>query len=135
MTLAEHNPRPDPTPETPRPWTDQGIGEVYTERAHLTALLAAHYPSVIVFGADPHAPDWPVLYVTLPTGQASWHVSPSDLPLFKHVDAVTSPDGPVWDGHTNEEKYERVAHLAWAVTMATETHRTVSDILATPRES
>jgi hypothetical protein len=120
MTLAEHDPRPDPMlepgiPGALRPWDDQGIGTVYTERAHLTAVLAALFPSVMVFGADPHAPDWPVLYVDLPTGQASWHVSPADLPIFKWVDSVTSPAGPAWDGHTNDEKYDRIARLTQQV--------------------
>lgn len=124
------------TPTDPvRSWDDQGIGSVYTERAHLTALLAAQYPSVLVMGADPDAPNWPVLYVDLPTGQASWHVSPTDLSLFAHVRRETAPDGPVWDGHTNEQKYGRLALLAAAIARPTETHETVTDTLRTMAEA
>lgn len=117
--MTDTSPEPG-IPGALRPWDDQGIGTVYTERAHLTALLAAQYPSVIVEGADPAAPDWPVLYVNLPTGQASWHVSPADLTIFAHVSRVTAPEGPVWDGHTNDQKYERISRLAGLVAEAAE---------------
>lgn len=42
---------------------------------------------------DPSEPEWPVVYIELPTGQVSWH-------LPQHVKA--------WDKHTNEEKHQRV---------------------------
>lgn len=79
-------------------------------RAHLEAHLAADYPSVLVEGADPEAPDWPVLFVELPTGQVSWHVNPADLDLFGHVRRTIAgmPDAPVWDGHTTDEKHARL---------------------------
>ena len=77
---------------------------VYRERAHLVAHLAALYPSVLVYGADPNEPEWPVIYVTLPTGQASWHLSPDDLDLFHHVPTGTQ----AWDGHDTAEKYARL---------------------------
>lgn len=86
---------------------------VYRERAHLVALLAAQYPAVLVYGADPDEPEWPVLFVDLPTGQASWHISPDDLDLFAHVGPrrASDPDAPQWDGHTTAEKYERIDRL------------------------
>lgn len=77
---------------------------VYRERHHLVAHLAAAYPSILVYGADPGAPDWPVLFVDLPTGQVSWHIAPRDIDLFKHVTVGTG----TWDGHTIDEKYERL---------------------------
>jgi hypothetical protein len=82
----------------------------YRERAHLAAHLAAGYPSVLVEGADAEAPDWPVLFVKLPTGQVSWHISPDDLGLFGHVRRTIGgmPDAPAWDGHDTAEKYARV---------------------------
>lgn len=41
---------------------------------------------------DPAEPEWPVIYIELPTGQVSWHL----------------PQHPVaWDGHDTEEKYRR----------------------------
>lgn len=76
---------------------------VYRERAHLLSLLAAIFPSHIQ--PDPAEPDWPVLYIQLPTGQCTWHIRESDIELFAHVRRdVYEP----WDGHTTEEKYERV---------------------------
>lgn len=48
------------------------------------------------FGLDPAEPDWPVAYIELPTGQVSWHMP-------------AHPDS--WDGHTTEEKFERIRAL------------------------
>ena len=76
---------------------------VYRERAHLTAHLAAVYPSVM--GVDAAEPDWPVLYIQLPTGQLSWHIAPEDVPLFTHVRRDPAVE---WDGHSTEEKYARL---------------------------
>lgn len=45
---------------------------------------------------DPKLPEWPVVFIELPTGQVSWH-------LPQH--------GEAWDGHSTEEKYERVHAL------------------------
>jgi hypothetical protein len=41
--------------------------------------------------------DWPVVFIELPTGQVSWHVP-------AHIHA--------YDGHTTEEKYERIHSYA-----------------------
>lgn len=43
---------------------------------------------------DPKEPDWPVVFIELPQGQVSWH-----LPQHTHE----------WDGHTTDEKNQRVA--------------------------
>lgn len=77
---------------------------VYRERAHLVAHLAAVYPSCIGY-TDPSEPDWAVVTVSLPTGQACWHVAPDDMDLFGHV-AATGAE--LWDGHSTAEKYERL---------------------------
>lgn len=42
---------------------------------------------------DPAQPEWPVVYLDLPTGQVSWH-----MPQY----------GQEFDGHTTEQKYRRV---------------------------
>lgn len=55
-------------------------------RAHTLGLVAG-------FRIDPKEPDWPVAFIELPTGQVSWH-------LPQHPNA--------WDGHTTEEKYDRI---------------------------
>ena len=85
----------------------------YRERAHLVALLAAQYPSHIGH-TDPSAPDWAVVTVELPTGQACWHVAPADMDLFGHVEP-TPRYARGWDGHTTDEKYERIAALVRTV--------------------
>lgn len=46
------------------------------------------------FRFDPQEPEWPVAYIELPHGQVSWH-------LPQHVNP--------WDGHTTEEKNNRIA--------------------------
>lgn len=41
---------------------------------------------------DSQEPEWPIVFIELPTGQVSWHM----------------PQHPiVWDGHSTEEKYAR----------------------------
>jgi hypothetical protein len=79
----------------------------YRERAYLIAHLATLYPSHIGY-TDPKCPDWAVITVQLPTGQCSWHIAPSDMDLFTHVRPMT---GSTWDGHTTEEKYQRLHQL------------------------
>lgn len=81
------------------------LDRTYRERARLVALLAMIYPSTL--GDDPELPEWRVVYVRLPTGQASWHISPHDLDLFAHVGDGTEG----WDGHTTEEKHQRIEAL------------------------
>ena len=79
----------------------------YEERNRVVALLAAVFPSVRARTAiEGWSEDWHgCIYITLPTGQASWHYHDSHAHLFAHV-----PEGAaIWDGHTTLEKYERVA--------------------------
>lgn len=80
------------------------MDSVYRERAHLVAHLAAVYPATIGYH-DPDEPEWAVVVIDLPTGQASWHVSPDDMDLFESV-PLSSVN--TWDGHTTEEKYARL---------------------------
>ncbi|UKD55126.1 hypothetical protein L3Q65_45990 [Amycolatopsis sp. FU40] len=42
---------------------------------------------------DPAEPDWPVIYIELPTGQVSWHMPAHSV---------------VFDGHTTPEKHDRI---------------------------
>lgn len=55
------------------------------------------------FRIDPNEPAWPVAFIELPTGQVSWHTPEHSTP---------------WDGHTTEEKYQRVQ--AWIDAQPTE---------------
>jgi hypothetical protein len=83
------------------------LNAAYRERAHLVALLAAQYPAE--FREDPEDDEWSIVYIDLPTGQASWHIHPRDVDLFPHVKFGTAAE---WDGHSTEEKYRRIDELA-----------------------
>ena len=78
----------------------------YRERAQLVAWAAAVYKSG--WNTDPAWPDWRIVFVDSPAGQLSWHVAPDDWGLFEHV---KHDPAMVWDGHTTEQKYERIAEL------------------------
>ena len=60
----------------------------------VATAMAAEIPAG--FRIDSNEPEWPVAYIELPTGQVSWH-------LPQHVKP--------YDGHTTEEKYERIRRL------------------------
>lgn len=79
---------------------------VYRERAQLVAFMAAVYPSVIMHPE----PSWSLVYIETPEGQMSWHIAAADVDLFTHVRRVTTADY-VWDGHSTDEKYERLRKL------------------------
>jgi hypothetical protein len=83
----------------------------YSERNKLVAALSKLFPAWLA----QHSPedtgwesDWRnIVFIQLPTGQASWHIHDSEIELFTHL-----PAGPnAWDGHTNEEKYARVGQM------------------------
>lgn len=60
-------------------------------------LRAMHYAHELGFNVgmriDPGAPEWPVVYIELPTGQVSWHMPQHEVP---------------WDQHSTEEKFQRI---------------------------
>jgi hypothetical protein len=89
------------------------LNAAYRERAHLVALLAAQYPSHVGHN-DPTAPEWAVVTVEAPGGQLCWHISPDDMDLFEHVQQ-TNRICRGWDGHTTEEKYQRIRDLTAVV--------------------
>ena len=93
---------------------DTATDLIYRERHHVVAHLAAMYPAVMVLNADEDEPDWPILYITLPTGQVSWHIAPRDMDLFRHVPLGNA----VWDGHDVVEKYERLDRHTQALASA-----------------
>lgn len=85
----------------------------YGERARLVALLAACFSSSLERHPENDAawePGWRwVVFVDLPTGQVTWHIHDSELPLFNHV---ARGRGWTWDGHTDAEKYLRLQAAA-----------------------
>ncbi len=96
-----HGPKAEPVSIFDGP---EALQALYRERAHLVAHLAAYYPSAAGY-TDPEAPDWLVVTIEMPEGQACWHISKSDEDLFDHVQRIELPE---WDQHTTEEKYARV---------------------------
>lgn len=83
------------------------LTSVYAERAAVVAALArcARAQGLVVgFAIDPKEPDWPVLFIELPTGQVSWHFSKLDRHLASDIGEYHGQ----WDGHTTEEKYDRL---------------------------
>lgn len=81
--------------------------KAYRERAQLVAFLAACYPAEI--WTDTDGGGWDVVAVETPAGQMSWHITEADMGLFAHVALRSEEDR--YDGHTTEEKYERLARL------------------------
>lgn len=87
------------------------LNAVYAERGQLAALLAR---MALKLGwragvrqdlADDVKPDWrTVLFVDLPTGQASWHFHDSE----RHLLAGLPDYADAWDGHSTDAKWERV---------------------------
>ena len=81
--------------------------EAYFDRNQavlLAAALARTLGCNVGIGIDPDEPDWPVVFIELPTGkQASWHLPKSEL-------VGEWPDyDDAWDGHTLEMKRARIA--------------------------
>lgn len=78
----------------------------YEERNRLVALLAAVFPSArCKTSIDGWDPEWHgCVFISLPTGQASWHYHDSQAHLFEHVEERMVS----WDGHSTPEKYKRI---------------------------
>jgi hypothetical protein len=82
---------------------------VYVERDQLIAFLSRVFPSHLG-PVDDQEPGWMMaVYIHTPEGQLSWHIPDHEAhTLFGHL--VVSPESN-WDGHTTEEKYERLSRL------------------------
>jgi hypothetical protein len=86
----------------------------YSERDRLVCALSKMFPSWLARHPDSDASwddDWRwIVFVQLPTGQASWHIHDSERGWFDHLSVGANS----WDGHTNDEKYARLAKLTAA---------------------
>lgn len=87
----------------------------YRERNQLVALLARmalELGWMVGVGRHPDSDttwdsDWrTIVFIDLPTGQASWHFHDSERHLLEGL----PPYPGKWDGHTTDEKYDRVRH-------------------------
>ena len=81
----------------------------YLERNQVVAALAKVYPSGTSRTAiEGWSDDWHgCVYIDLPTGQVSWHYHDSQAGLFTGLPPYTKS----WDGHSTEEKYQRLSSL------------------------
>jgi hypothetical protein len=88
---------------------EQQKNAAYAERNRLVAALAKCFPAHLCRHEEPgYEDDWRnIVCIHLPTGQATWHIHDSEVPLFGHLPVE---DGH-WDGHTTEEKYARLASV------------------------
>jgi hypothetical protein len=96
----------------------------YRERNTLVAFLSHIYPAGLkataIAGWDE---EWHgCVYIDLPTGQASWHYHNNEAHLFAHL----PPYEKEWDGHSNEDKYER---LTLAANHAKQTDELLADYI------
>lgn len=86
--------------------------DLYSERAAVVVALGRAAMALgheVYFAEDPLEPDWPVLFIELPTGQVSWHLHPDDASVFAaDFPWIEEGSNEVWDGHTTEEKYRRL---------------------------
>jgi len=98
----------------------------YWERNQLVAALSKIYPSWLGrHVGEVWEDDWRnIVFIEIPTEelfakyvqggfmrkmkrQLSWHIHDSDLKYFSHLKYGEEK----WDGHTTEEKYERLSNL------------------------
>jgi len=91
----------------------KSMDNAYKERNRLVAFLSKIFPSHLC----KHTPedetwedDWRwIVCIHSPQGQLTWHIHDTDYPLFKHLEEKEGH----WDGHTTEEKYERLDKVNW----------------------
>lgn len=100
----------------PAPQAATALDAVYTERNRLALVVArlaeaAGLPTACVTDLE-NGPDWRVLYVQFPGGQASWHIPVKGLgPLAQGLPS----SGVKWDGHTKAQAYDRMEMWAASV--------------------
>ncbi len=84
----------------------------YWERNQLVSALSKLFPAWMEKHPDSDTSwdeEWRyIIFIELPTGQASWHIHDSEFKSFQHL---TYKNVCSWDGHTTEEKYKRLSQL------------------------
>jgi hypothetical protein len=96
----------------------------YRERDSLVCAFSKVFPSWLARHPESDT-EWDdewrwIVFVQLPTGQASWHIHDSERPWFDHLE-VRADGG--WDGHTTEEKYRRLAMMSPGAAVAQSAER------------
>ena len=88
-------------------------GAVYAERDRLVCVLSKIFPSWLERHPERDKmweDDWRwIVFIHFPTGQSSWHIHDSELGWFDHLKRESEQDS--WDGHTTEEKYQRLSRI------------------------
>ena len=90
--------------------TDQSstLDDAYLDRnmaVQALALLAQQVGYTVGIKEDPEEPEWPILFIDLPTGQVSWHLPRHQIiPLWPYLWTYDKE----WDGHDLEEKRIRL---------------------------
>ena len=100
--------------------------QAYWERNQLILALSKLYPSWMELHPledENWDKDWRHIVIILITAfngveiqgrklttpeQLTWHIHDSEVPYFSHLELKS---GNSWDGHTTEEKYERLLRL------------------------
>lgn len=89
----------DPS-RTDRPEVPDDIQAAAYAKRNVNVYLALGFAAAFGFPCgirqNLDEPDWPIVYIELPTGQVSWH-----MPQYG---GAVDP----WDGHSVEEKYRRI---------------------------
>ena len=84
------------------------LNDVYRERNQLVSFLSTQYDSFLFRHEAMEEGFKNLVVIQSPVGQMSWHITDSELGLFTHLIYRTDY---VYDGHTTEEKYERLTKL------------------------
>lgn len=83
----------------------------YHERNQLVRALSKLFPSWTSRHPEEDEnwdKDWRwIVFIQLPTGQVSWHIHDSEYTMFSSLPTKEN----CWDGHSTEEKYERLNKL------------------------
>ena len=86
----------------------------YSERNQLVLVLAKIAPpgKAWLSKHPEEDKDWDdqwrtIVFLDLPTGQASWHLHDDEVSGFDFLPMQAN----TWDGHTTEEKYKRLREL------------------------
>lgn len=94
--------------------TQASIEDIYTERniaVGMAVSMAVKLGYDINNHVDPGDPDWVVVFIGLPTGQVSWHISRKEYKAY-FPDYIPVAGRNPWDGHSTETKNARIQEFS-----------------------